>query len=732
MSKSVAVVGNPNVGKTTLFNSLTGLALVTANYPGVTVERKLGRMRLDGETAHLIDLPGAYSLSARSPDEMIVADVLLNQQVGEEPIDAVLAVVDASNLERNLYLVTQLLELGKPMVVALNMCDVAERLAIRLDARKLSERLGIPVVPVCAHRRAGEDALRRALAETVLKGGDLPKALVEFPESLRREVDGLTESLNAQTDRIGRPVSRFEAFRILVDRGGYAEQRMVRLLGEEFERELAERRARAAGDKSVLSGLESLARFEAIRRVLVECMGPPAPRPETVSDRADIFLTHPVLGTAVFVVVMAVMFQSIYNAAAPIVTLMDKGLGMLAGAVDRWLPDGVLNSLIVDGCVAGVGSVLAFLPQIVILSLFIAILEDCGYLARAAYLMDRFLFRCGLSGHSFIPLLSSFACAIPGILATRTISDRRDRLATILVAPLMSCSARLPVYSVMIAAFVPNTPFLGGVVRLQGLTLLLMYCIGVLLAAPMAWLFKKTMLRGATPPFLLELPTYKWPQTRTVALKVFRQGKEFVKRAGTLIFALTIVTWALAYFPRPSEDEAPFDAERTRIWATTAPGPEQEALLAQVDRLEHRARLENSYFGRAGSALAFAFRPLGWDWRIGMATLTSFPAREVVVATLGIIFNIEEPYQESGEGLVTALRRAKRVDGTPLFTVPVALSLMVFFALCCQCGGTLAVIRRETNSWGWPLFTFAYMTALAYVGALAVFQIGMAVGRLIA
>ncbi|HOJ32643.1 MAG TPA: ferrous iron transport protein B [Candidatus Hydrogenedentes bacterium] len=724
MSKFVAVVGNPNVGKTTLFNSLTGLALVTANYPGVTVERKVGRMQLEGEPVYLIDLPGTYSLSARSPDEMIVADVLLSQQKGEEPVDLILAVVDASNLERNLYLVTQLLELGKPLLIALNMCDLAERHGVAIDYAQLEQVLGAPVVPVCAHKRVGIDALRASLQNLLQGQTAAPKPLVTFSEQFCESVRDLHAELNQKQAVIGRRVSLFEALRVLADRGGYAEQRLVDALGEPFRDKLNDYRLRAAQDGAVAAE-ESITRFKTIRRILDRCVRVSPKRQDMFSERLDSFLTHPILGLVFFVLVMSIMFQSIYNAAAPVVAWIDAGLSLLVQGIDNVLPQGVLRSLLVDGCIAGVGSVLAFLPQIVVLTLFIALLEDCGYMARAAFLMDKFLFRCGLSGHSFIPLLSSFACAIPGIMATRTISDRRDRFVTILVAPLISCSARLPVYSVMIAAFVPNTPVLGGFVRLQGLTLLLMYALGILLAAPMAWLFKKTILPGAPPPFLLELPSYKLPQMRTVVFKVYRQGKEFLKRAGTLIFALTVVTWALAYFPPLSSNvEAVYENQRREIEQTFPDGDEREVRLAQLERDESRARLENSFLGRAGRSLAFLFKPLGWDWRIGVATLSSFPAREVVVATLGIIFNIENPEDESNEGLVSALRQAKRPDGSPLFTVSVALSLMVFFALCCQCGGTLIIIQRETNSWRWPAFTFAYMTALAYIGAFVVFRIG--------
>jgi len=386
------------------------------------------------------------------------------------------------------------------------------------------------------------------------------------------------------------------------------------------------------------------------------------------------------------------------------------------------LPAGPLQSLVVDGLIAGVGGVLIFLPQIAFLFLFITLLEDFGYMARAAFLMDRLLTFCGLSGKSFIPLLSSFACAVPGIMSTRTIEDRRDRFTTILVAPLMSCSARLPVYTLFIAAFIPDRPLLDGWVGLQGLTLLAMYSLGVLVAVPVAWLLKKTLLRGETPPFLLELPSYKRPNPRTVTLRVYHSSRAFVVRAGGIILATTLAMWALAYFPRPESVLEYYEQQRFQLRSAAAGEPLDQALSA-LDQAEAAALIQASFLGQAGRLVEPAVRPLGWDWRIGMATLASFPAREVVISVLGTIYSLGGEQDESSEDLRHALAGATRADGSPVFTVPVALSIMVFFALCAQCMSTLAIIQRETGTWGWAAFTFAYMTALAYLGALLVYQL---------
>ena len=420
---------------------------------------------------------------------------------------------------------------------------------------------------------------------------------------------------------------------------------------------------------------------------------------------------------------MLIVFQSIYSWAGPVMDLVDGSIGAVGDFVGGMLPDGVLQSLVVDGMVAGVGSVLIFLPQILLLSLFISLLEDCGYMARAAFLMDKLLGWCGLSGQSFIPMLSSFACAIPGVMATRTIYDRRDRFTTILVAPLMSCSARLPVYIIMIGAFVPQTKVFGGLLTLPAVTLFIMYGLGVAVAVPVAWVLKKTIFRGEKPPLILEMPSYKMPQAKTVIRKVYREGKDFVSRAGTLIFAVTVVVWALAYFPRSETITESFDAQRAEVEAAGLSDEEAETQIAALDNLQEGEYLRHSFLGQAGHIIEPVFLPMGWDWRIATATIASFPAREIIVATLGTLFNMGADEDEESEGLIATLRGATWPDGRPLFTIPVALSVMVFFALCAQCGATLITIKRETGQWRWPVLAFTYMTVLAYVGAVVTYQV---------
>lgn len=739
---TVALIGNPNTGKSTLFTALAGVRQQVGNYPGVTVEKKLGSLSLDGLKCQLVDLPGTYSLAPRSPDEMVAVDVLLSRRPDVDRVGAVLSIVDASNLERNLYLVSQVLELGLPTVIALNMGDIARSKGLSIDVHRLRKQLGVPVVEVQANRKLGVAELKEALVEALASTGHIERESpfpVEFQHETARLQSAWTDAQTPGASNGRPPLPRYLAERLLLDTSGY----LQRSLGDDEVSQAAlghlhQARKRLADAGHTVPGVEAQARYAWAARVLSGVVARPRQRVTTPGDRIDRVLVHKVWGTAIFALLMMAIFSSVFVFAEPLMNFIDDSVGFLGGLVAASLPAGPLESLLVDGVIGGVGSVLVFLPQILFLFFFVAVLEDCGYMARAAYLMDKLMVRVGLSGKSFIPLLSSFACAIPGVMATRVIEDRRDRLTTILVAPLMSCSARLPVYAVLIGAFIPARRVFGGLVPLQGFTLFAMYLVGIVTAALVTLVLKKTLLRGPTPPFVMELPSYKWPSLKIVLLRMVDRGWAFVRRAGTLILAVSVLVWAASYYPHNAAE----------VQNTLA--PKRDALAAQLAGLDHRSpgrdtvkqkllEVDNeiastyqrhSILGRMGRAIEPVVRPLGWDWRIGCAAIASFPAREVVIGALGVIYNLGRDLdvgEQSDQDRLGARMRAAVWDGTdePVYNIPVALSIMVFFALCAQCAATLVVIRRETNSWRWPVFTFVYMTVLAYLGALVTYQVGM-------
>lgn len=715
--RRVAIIGNPNTGKSSIFNSLTGLSQRVGNYPGVTVEKKTGTLTPEIE---LIDLPGMYSLAAHSLDELLAARVLLGDHDGEARPDLVVVIADATNLQRNLYLVTQVIEVGLPTILVLNMIDVAERAGISVNTRALSRLIGVPVIPTVAHRRLGVAELRAAILASV--GTAAPAPRWEMPEEIRSELAKLEERF----DRTG-----FLMARALIDEGGPAEALLARSLDGVFRSALADSRARIRESGMAPAALEAEARHRWIAGAVATTVRRRESRGR-ITDRIDNVLVHRFFGLPIFLIVMSAVFISIFMWAVPFMDLIGGGFDFLGESARRLfagtsLQGGALESLIVDGAVAGVGGVLVFLPQIVILFFFIAILDDCGYMARAAFIMDRIFRSVGLSGMSFIPLLSSFACAVPGILATRTIGNTRERITTILIAPFMSCSARIPVYSLMIAAFIPAR-MIAGFLPVQGLVFVSMYFVGILAAIPVALLVRRTLLRGPRSTFLMELPPYKVPNPRSVFLRIVDRSRTFVRQAGTIIFAMSIIVWALGYFPRSPEVARAYDRMRSEA-AGELSGATLDDRLASIDKEEAGAYVRGSSLGRMGRAIEPLVRPLGWDWKIGMATIASFPAREVIVSTLNIIYDLgKETDERTGrEALIGKLMSARWPDGGHVFTIPVAFSIMVFFALCCQCGATLAAIKRETNSWRWPAFTFLYMTVLAYLGAFATYRIGSAV-----
>lgn len=777
---TVALIGNPNTGKSSLFNALCGSKARVGNYPGVTVEHKTGRMiplanaelsahagsnrkpaKLDATGSNsqpssgndrfshelgsreidMVDLPGTYSLAARSADEAVSVDVLSGNMPGVRRPDAVVVIVDATNIERNLYLFSQVIELGLPTILVLNMWDRVEPTGITVDIPNLARGLGVPIVCTCASKRSGIDLLRLeiyravgALSPTVMPSPATPStaqlqpaiptpseyASAGFPDAFRTEVESLGNWLRGA----GVAVDSFQVQRLLIDDAAGLSHRVIpQALTKTFTEQLTSAKARL-NDVGVSGPLfETRARYGWIKKKTSGLITRTNSPQKSNSDWIDRWLTHRWFGLLFFVAIMFLVFQSITLVASWPMAWIDDAQNWLGATVEGFLAPGPLRSLLVDGVIAGVGSVIIFLPQIAILFFFIAILEDCGYMSRAAFVMDKFMSSIGMSGKSFLPLMSSFACAIPGIMATRTIDNRKDRMVTLLVAPLMSCSARLPVYVLMVSAFVPDLRYAGGWLSLQGFVLFAMQSLGALVAIPVAWLLKRFFFQGETSTFIMELSSYKWPSWRVIVARVWERVLSFISRAGTLIFITSVLVWAAAYFPMSHEtvNKSLTELEAMRL----APDSSAESIAQLEDSINReRSRLiEGSFLGVAGHTLEPIVKPLGWDGRIGIAVLASFPAREVIIATLGTIYALGGEATEEHDGLKSQMRAATWPDGSPVFTLATALSIMVFFALCAQCASTLMTIRRETNSWRWPIFSFVYMTTLAYLGAMLTYHL---------
>jgi ferrous iron transport protein B len=690
-----AIVGNPNCGKSTLFNALTGLKQKVGNYPGVTVEKKVGTTYSQhGLPLTVIDLPGTYSLAARSPDEAVTRDVLLGRRSDTPQPDRILCIVDATNLERNLYLVHQILDLGRPVILVLNMMDLTAAAGISVRVDRLVHILGIPVIPCEAVNSKGLIDLKLAMSRPDLP---LPRHAWDVPAAIAPAVAELQGSL-VGNDGKSPLIARAEALLLLTD------QDSVRVagsapLGARTTEILRGWEKRWAAEGIDWAGALVGSRYDAIGRLAAETVETAGVAGPTRSDRIDAVVTHPVWGWVVLLGIMTLLFLSIFTLAEYPMDWIGLQVAALANGVRGVMPPGDLRDLLTDGAIEGVGTIVTFLPQILILFFFIGLLENTGYMARAAFIMDRLMSRVGLNGRSFIPLLSSYACAIPGIMATRTIEDPKDRLTTILVAPLMSCSARLPVYLLMIAALVPgNRVPLPTKVGLM----LLMYGLGTGGAFAFAWLFKRTLLKGAPPLMIMELPPYRLPRLKDVLLHMAQRAGVFLRRAGTVILGISIVLWFLSTYPK------------------------SPAGASAIQQLDH------SFAGRAGHAIEPLIKPIGFDWRIGIGLISSFAAREVFVSSTAVVFSVGNFDAANGHADITPLRTALRdahwPDGRHLFTPLVCLSLMIYYVFAMQCMSTIAVVRRETNGWKWPIFQTVYMTGTAWILSFVVYQAGTALG----
>ena len=725
--RRVALIGNPNTGKSTLFNCLTGLRQKVGNYSGVTVQKKTGITLIGTERVEILDLPGTYSLAATSPDERVVVDALRGEVENLDRPDIVLCIVDATNLQRNLFLAFQIGQLGVPMVLALNYWDTAQKRNIAIDIEGLKEKLGIPIVPISASRAEGITELKDAVIQAL---DEKPKVIPPtWPESIEEAITGvrseLSEPVSARIDDAALMRGIFENDDEIFKRAGAS--------GLETQEALE------ISKKALFKGGLNPANAEAVLlyRHIKEYVEPFISARDSSriagSESIDSLLTHKVWGLIAFLALMYLVFQSVYSWAGPFMDLIDMGKSVVQDTVSNVLSGWpMIESLVTDGIIEGVGAVVIFLPQIMILFFFISLLEDTGYMSRAAFLMDKLFSWCGLSGKSFVPLLSSYACAIPGVMATRTIQDSKARLVTILVAPFMSCSARLPVYVLMIGAFIE--PRYGAAVA--GAALFSMHFVGLLIAMPFAYLMNEYILKTPPQSFLMELPSYQIPKVRDVMLKMYSQGKEFVVNAGTVIFAITIIIWALLYFPRTESVEI----ETREIFVSEiaarngwteefalASIHEDEAIVAALDHKVSSAFIEQSWMGRIGKTLQPVFAGAGFDWKITVGVIASFPAREVIISTLGIIYSLGGDVDEETGDLREAMASQKWQSGPkagmPIFTIPVVIALMVFFALCQQCGATLAVIAQET-SWRWAAVSFGFMTILAWLASIGINQVG--------
>lgn len=703
---SLALIGNPNVGKTLLFNRLTGQQGRVGNYPGITVERRTASLRLPGQTTDLVDLPGTSSLSARSAEEAVALESLLGQAGVDQP-DLVVLVVNAARLVPSLYLALQVAELRLPMVLVLNLIDEAGDTPP--DAQAVGALFGVPCVATSARTGQGLQALRTALSEA-LKAPPVPTLQVDYPVAVRSAVSDVSAVLPVSV--VGDDEQAAERRRAL---GRWAllsggddsseDSELGGILGLQAVRDAVARARSDAGDLDLDQAL--IAARYAFLDEHAGALHKPIQR--SASDRLDKVLLHPVTGLVSFLAIMLVVFQTLFAWSDPLIGLVEESFLAVGAAVAPLLPEGVVQSFVVDALIGGVGGVVVFLPQILLLFLFIGIMEDSGYMARVAFLMDRIMRGLGLHGRAFVPMLSGFACAVPAILATRTMERQRDRFLTMMVVPLMSCSARLPVYTLVIAAlFAPAAADSSWPV--QGLLLLAMYVFSTGIALFAAFVLGRTVLKGPRVPLVLELPPYRWPDPGSVLRMMRARSWVFLKDAGTVILACTVLMWGLLRYPELPE---PPDFDQYTV--------EQQATF-------EASRIEYSAAGRLGKAIEPTIRPLGFDWKTGVGIIGAFAAREVFVSTMGVVYGVGGDVDEESLPLRERLRQATRPDGTPVYTPLVGLSLMVFFALACQCMSTLAAVKRETRGWRWPAFLFVYMTALAWVASFVVYQGGMLLG----
>ena len=695
----VAIMGNPNCGKTALFNRLTGLHHKVGNYPGITVEKKTGKLR--GEKILLRDFPGSYSLNARSADERIVEDMVQSWRISTNRPMAAIIVLDATNLSRSIYLALQVLDWDVPSIIVLNMMDEARKKGLAINIEQLKSRLQVnDVIPASA--RYGQGIIDifeaiKSIKQTKTFQKSEPRLIVK--QEALDIINPLVKFVKKHEERL-KHHPLVESLRLLSN-DRYIQYLIPYLNTDDFaelQNILQEVRLKCHEHKIDYYNLEQDSRFYFIDMMVEDSVGSRSVLTKSKSEKLDSVLTHKIWGPLILFGILAFIFNAIFTWAQYPMELIDQGIQSISQKLIVLLPESTLKDLLIEGVIAGVGSILIFFPQIIILIFFIALLEDSGYMARMAFMMDRIMHKIGLHGRSVLPLLSGFACAIPAIMSARTVENWRDRLQTILMIPLMSCSARLPVYVILIAAFIPDKTVLG-FLSLQALVLMGMYFLGMFTAVIISIIIKKIKKRNVEHSLIMELPPYRLPMLSSIGWQVYERGKIFLMNAGTIILAISIVLWFLASFPQPNNPE----------------------------NLSPRQKIEQSYAGQIGHAIEPIIKPLGYDWKIGVGLVTSFAAREVIISTLSTLYNLEEN-EHHRVSLIDAMRNDRDANGKHVFSVLVALSLMVFFAYAAQCMATFAIIKRETNSWRWPILMVIYMTVLAYSASLIVYQGGQLLG----
>ncbi|MDO9465459.1 MAG: ferrous iron transport protein B [bacterium] len=707
---TIALAGNPNSGKTTVFNNLTGARQHVGNYPGVTVEKKEGTLKYKDYSINIVDLPGTYSLTAYSIDEIVTRNFVI-----EEKPDVVIDVIDTSNLERNLYLATQFMELGVPLILALNMSDVAKKQGTKIDKNRLAELLDVPIVSTVATKKIGMKELLDEIVSLVEARTEPEKTIVHYGKEIREELKKLEEILKKD-----KPLGEKYPLRWLAVKLLETDEEIIKKIEESsFSEEILSAVEKSTAHlKSIFNdepdAIIADRRYGFISGACSEAVSRNYETRHTSSDRIDKVLVNRILGLPIFLGLMWLVFRFTFKASEPLMGWIESAQEWLGNMFGGFLPDGsAIRSLVVDGIIGGVGSVLIFVPIIFLLFLAMAVLEDSGYMARAAFIMDRLMHKIGLHGRSFIPMLLGFGCNLPAIMATRTIEDRKDRLVTILVNPFISCGARLPVYTLFIGAFFAE--------RIAGNVLFSLYILGMIVAIVMAKIFRRFLFKGPASPFVMELPPYRIPTVKGLFIHMWERGVVYLKKAGTVIFVGCVLIWFLSNFPWQPQYSKDYNT-------LIEQAQENEGLVSKLENEKAFEKMEKSYAGRLGRIISPVFKPLGFDdWKTSVGLIGGFIAKEVVVGTLGTLHSVGEADEES-KTLRQALQNQKRSDGSRMYNPLVAYSFMVFVLLYMPCVAVIAVIKRETNSWRWPIFTAVYTTAVAWIVAFLIYQGGMLLG----